>query len=159
MVLEGLQTKLESIEDAGPIVECKTQLRELLDKEEIMWRQRSKSLWLKAGDRNTSFFHAVASKRKRNNMISRIKDGQGNWVEKYDEIAVVFTGYFKEIFDTSHPHEMERIFQATEIKVNEEMNEKLLKEFTSNEVKCALVQMNMDNTPGPNGMTVGFYKK
>ena len=124
-----------------------------------MWRQRSKCLWLKEGDRNTRFFHAVASRRKRNILISRIKDGQGNWVEKDDEIATVFTGYFKEIFDTSHPHEMEIIFQATEIKVNEEMNEKLLKEFTSNEVKCALVQMNINKTSGPDGMTVGFYKK
>ncbi|KAK1312006.1 hypothetical protein QJS10_CPA07g00724 [Acorus calamus] len=41
-----------------------------LKMEEIEWRQKSKALWLKAGDNNTRFFHTIASQRKRSNCIN-----------------------------------------------------------------------------------------
>jgi hypothetical protein len=40
-------------------------MEELLHKEEILWRQRSRALWLKEGDRNTSFFHRKAPGEQR----------------------------------------------------------------------------------------------
>ncbi|KAF5459688.1 hypothetical protein F2P56_019612 [Juglans regia] len=37
--------------------------------EEISWRQKSRALWLKTGDRCTKFFHGVANSHRRNNAI------------------------------------------------------------------------------------------
>ena len=38
--------------------------------EEISWRQNQRALWLKAGDRNTKFFHRVTNMRRKFNSLS-----------------------------------------------------------------------------------------
>ena len=35
--------------------------------EEIMWRQKSREVWVKEGDRNTRFFHNMANAHRRHN--------------------------------------------------------------------------------------------
>ena len=40
--------------------------------EEISWRQRSRELWLKEGDKNSKFFHKMANARRRKNFLSSI---------------------------------------------------------------------------------------
>jgi hypothetical protein len=47
-------------------------LAELLSREEVMWRQRSRIQWLSEGDRNTRFFHLRASQREKRNKISEL---------------------------------------------------------------------------------------
>lgn len=45
---------------------------ELLKKEEIAWRQRSRTLWLKEGNMNTKFFHKMANAHRRYNNIDQL---------------------------------------------------------------------------------------
>lgn len=45
------------------------ELQVVVCKEESFWRQRSRINWLKEGDRNTNFFHKVASQRRNSNDI------------------------------------------------------------------------------------------
>lgn len=45
--------------------------------EEDFWRQRSRIIWLASGDKNSKFFHAVASGKKARNRISVIEDTEG----------------------------------------------------------------------------------
>ena len=37
--------------------------------EEIMWRQKSREVWLKEGEKNTRFFHKMANSHRRRNEI------------------------------------------------------------------------------------------
>lgn len=53
--------------------EAYKKLCELYCMEEVSWRQKSRVLWLKEGDRNTKFFHCMASVRKRVNFVESIK--------------------------------------------------------------------------------------
>ena len=41
--------------------------------EEITWRQKSREVWLKEGDRNTGFFHKMVNAHRRRNNVDRIK--------------------------------------------------------------------------------------
>jgi len=50
---------------------------ELLQKQEIYSAQRSRINWLKHGDRNTKFFHAKASQKRRKNYIRGMWNSQG----------------------------------------------------------------------------------
>lgn len=45
---------------------------ELVKNEEISWRQKSRTLWLKEGDMNTKFFHKMANAHKRYNNIDQL---------------------------------------------------------------------------------------
>ena len=52
-----------------------------LDKEDEMWRQRTRQNWFQGGDRNMNYFHAKASDCQNKNHIDGIFDGNGVWHE------------------------------------------------------------------------------
>ena len=73
-VLKQKQGKLQLLKaiecthkNAEEIRKLKLEINETLTREEIMWNQRSRALWIKWGDRNMKFFHAIASERRRRN--------------------------------------------------------------------------------------------
>ena len=61
------------------IREIKRETEVLLDREAIMWAQRSRVLWARQGDRNTKYFHSCATRRYRKNVIEGIRDDDDRW--------------------------------------------------------------------------------
>lgn len=89
------------IEDTARIQEISPQLNSAYQAEEEFWRQRSRLLWLKLGDRNTGFFHAITKTRKRANAFSVLEKDDGIVVHKEEEIVQVIGEYFDKLFTTS----------------------------------------------------------
>jgi hypothetical protein len=58
--------------------EIESKLHNVLEKEEIMYRQRSRQEWLKAGDRNTKYFHNRASHRRSKNTVHALRKEDGS---------------------------------------------------------------------------------
>ena len=75
----------------------------MLVDEEIYWKQRSRANWLREGDKNTKYFHAKASARKRKNKVWGIENDQGIWLKERDEIDEEICSHFQELFTTSSP--------------------------------------------------------
>ena len=53
------------------------EMGKILGQEERYWKQRAKTRWPHEGDRNTHYFHAMASVRRRMNRISKLQTGKG----------------------------------------------------------------------------------
>lgn len=71
------------------IEEMRREINDLLDSEEILWHQRSKIHWYREGDRNTKFFHARASNRRKKNTIWGLWDDEGRWCNDKEGISTI----------------------------------------------------------------------
>ena len=75
-----------TLEEAEARAAAKEDFKKWCILEEMSWRQKSWELWLKEGDRNTSFFHIMANSHRRRNFIGKNKI-EGRWVEDESEIC------------------------------------------------------------------------
>ncbi|XP_059436330.1 uncharacterized protein LOC132169290 [Corylus avellana] len=131
----------------------------LLEQEDLKWGQKPKVDWLRNGDRNTKYFHACASQRKRRNQIEQIHDSNGRLCTQAMEIEGAFVNYFQTILTSSNPTGIEECTAGMGSKVTREMNSQLLAPFMNMEVKMALDQMDPMKAPGPDGFTAKFYQQ
>ncbi|CAA7014948.1 unnamed protein product [Microthlaspi erraticum] len=141
------------------ITEATKKLHEALKSEEVFWKQKSRVMWLREGDRNSKFFHAATKQRRARNRIARLKNEQGQLEETEEGIVAVATRYFRHLFETSNPEEIELVLSKVKIIITDTMNEALTRPVTENEVKIALFAMHPEKAPGLDGMTALFYQK
>ena len=146
-------------ESVDEIQGLKKEINEMMLREEMVWNQRSKALWIKCGDRNTKFFHATTNNRQRKNIIEGLSDLEGRWREGKEDVEDIILKYFNEIYSTTFPIDFEASLGAVGRRVSEAMNAELLKEFKEEEVWRALMQMHPTKSPSPDGMFPIFFQK
>jgi hypothetical protein len=76
------------------VISLRKEVQILLVQEEKMWNQRSRTAWLKDGDRNTRYFHSRASHRRRRNTISAVRLDTGELSTEPDLIRTQFLNYY-----------------------------------------------------------------
>jgi hypothetical protein len=130
----------------------------LLAQEEAFWKQRSKVYWLKDGDTNSRFFHAMASTKKRRNNIMELKTEEGNTVTTHHDIYGEAKNYFAKLFSTD-ANLLDTTLEYISPRVTEVDNGMLLSPFNISEFKKALYSMHSDKAPGPDGLNPAFYKR
>ncbi|XP_043814104.1 uncharacterized protein LOC122724008 [Manihot esculenta] len=129
----------------------------LLLQKEMYWKQRSKQYWLAHGDANTKYFHATASNRRRKNMFQKLKNDDGNWVEWESGLPNLILDFYTKLF-TSEGGDTEPVLRYVQKRVTVRQNEKLMTDFSAEEVREAIFSMHPDKAPGPDGLNPGFFQ-
>ncbi|CAA0840461.1 DNAse I-like superfamily protein, partial [Striga hermonthica] len=78
--------------------DLKVELDRAHQKEEVYWRMKSRAMWLKEGDRNSRFFHAVVAQRRKSNTIQRLVTGEGVICASKESIVHHLEGFYSNLF-------------------------------------------------------------
>jgi hypothetical protein len=77
-----------------------------MSKQRTYWKQRGQIKWATLGDAGTKFFHANATVKHCHNLISSLKDANGNVAISHAEKAYVLFQAFKDRLGTSQQMSM-----------------------------------------------------
>lgn len=105
--------------------EARSMYNELLHNHEVYWKQRSKLIWLKEGDMNSKYFHATASTWKRWNTVGKLRNSQGHWCTRPEEINDLIAEYFTDIYSSKGDSRPEVLLCVTS-KISTDQNHQLM---------------------------------
>ena len=136
--------------------QAKADLERIMLMEEISWRQKSRLLCLKEGDKNTKFFHRLANSHRRNNTIGQLLVDEEE-INNQDTIKEKIVEFYKALYSESSIHRP--LLDGTEFSVLEDkMSCWLERCFSEDEVFEVVSNMNGDRAPSLDGFTMSFFQ-
>uniref|UniRef100_A0A2N9GEX2 Reverse transcriptase domain-containing protein n=1 Tax=Fagus sylvatica TaxID=28930 RepID=A0A2N9GEX2_FAGSY len=155
--------EIDAVTDTRPLDVEEKGRRELtaieLDKvilmEEISWRQKSRALWLKEGDKNSRFFHRVANSHRNANTIGKLLIN-GIPSTNQDEIRDHISQFYEQLYkENGYRRPMLDGIQFTSI--SEEEAAWLDRPFEESEIVHVVQGCNGDKASGPDGFSLAFF--
>jgi len=95
-------------------------LERLQDQQNVYWKQRAHNTWLLKGDRNTGFFHAFASKRRRKNHVTKLMDDNGNFMAG-EQLKNFITNQYQSLFMSHAYSSFDEVMNCVHPRVSLEM--------------------------------------
>lgn len=142
-------------EESGKKATLTLEFEELIKKEEISWRQKSRALWLKEGDRNSKFFHKVANAHKGFNNIDQLLI-QGETTEEPTRIEEAIVEFCQNLYTENTQRRPTNLCPDCPV-LNMEEKDALQRSFEEDEVLKCLKLCATDKVPGPDGYTMCFF--
>ncbi|CAL5382198.1 unnamed protein product [Camellia sinensis] len=137
--------------------EVRNLVRELRKKMDLIWFQKSRLNWAQNGDRNTRFFHIMANKRQRRNLVDSVVV-DGIRVEELVLVREAVLRYFSKAFAEEwkyRPKLTGNFISISRTKVVEVLEH----EFTMDEVWEAAKDCDGNKVPGPDGFNMICIQK
>ncbi|RVX13251.1 LINE-1 reverse transcriptase-like [Vitis vinifera] len=125
--------------------------------EEVHWRQKSRELWLKEGDRNTGYFHRMANAHRRNNSMDRIMIN-GELLTEDQEVRDGIVNEFQKLLSEEQGWRAD--IEGLQFKqLSSREADGLEVPFSMEEIHSALMEMGGDKALGPDGFSVAFWQE
>ena len=162
-LLAGLR-ELDGVADLRPLSDKEKGKRELLTTnlekvilmDEICWRQKSRALWLKEGDKNSKFFHCLANSHRNTNTIGKLIINGASSTSQ-DEIR----DHIVRFYETLYREDGYRRLYLDGIQFDAIFDEDALwldRPFEENEIEIVVQGCNGDKAPGPDGFSLAFFQ-
>ncbi|KAG5629493.1 hypothetical protein H5410_001210 [Solanum commersonii] len=155
-----LQAHPSSIEAQQTEKEIYMKFRQSSYLAEVYLQQQSKVTWLRLGDDNTRYFHAIIKHRRLKRATTQLKDDQGNWQTDPYTIANIFVSCYKDLLGRKEPHRRKankNLLQNGNV-LTIEHQIKLLAPFSEKDVKTTMFSIDINKSPGPDGYGASFFK-
>ena len=156
-LLKAVECEAAKGRQVDRFIKLKSEVVDLLCLDEIMWQQHSKEHWMIFGDRNSKYFYTRASQWFRRNRIMELHNQEGLLVSGEGDLSEMVRDYYKNLFLSSRPMEVEEVVLSIKPVVTEDMNNCLIRPLSREEIECALNQMASLKAPGPDGMPPIFF--
>jgi hypothetical protein len=131
-------------------------LERIILQEEISWRQKSRVLWLKAGDKCIKFFHQIANSNRRSNSIDSLSVN-GSVTSDQPAIRYHIVHFYESLFSEQYNWRPKLDGIAFNSLSLEEATQLELP-FEKREVLEVVKSMNRDKAPGPDGFPLAFFQ-
>ena len=110
-------------------------------------------------DLNSKYFHTRASQCLCRNRIVELRNSDGVLVSGEGDLLVIVRDYYKNLFLSSGPTEVDEVVLSIKPVITNDMNNCLISLFSRVEIECALNQMAHLKALGPDGMPPIFFQK
>lgn len=138
--------------------ELQAELENVLDSEELLWKQKLHKDQLLLRDRNKSYFHAQASNRRRGNQVKTLKLGDDMWTYDERKIKGAIVNFFRQLYPNqgnsfgSYP--IQNGFPTIDNKILQALGSRV----SSQEVRASLFEMPPLKAPRIDGLHAQFYQ-
>lgn len=139
-------------------IRLREQVFQLARDKESRWKQRSGCTWLKLGDKNTKYFHAIANGRKNFNYIKALNTDQGECIMP-QRIPDYLLRHYKNLLgrgrNQPRPFNLEGKIGSSLVDDLKHLDD----DITEEEVRRAIGDMPLGKASGPDGLSIEFYKE
>ena len=145
-----------SVEERGRREIIIAGLEKVILMDEISWRQKSRVLWLKEGDKMFAFFHRIANSNQNTNAISQLLIN-GTLSTNQDEIRDHIAEFCEQLYleDGHRRPYLDGIQFST---ISSEDVDWLDRPFDEVEINNVVQGCNGDKAPGPDGFSLAFFQ-
>ncbi|XP_021290562.1 uncharacterized protein LOC110421316 [Herrania umbratica] len=128
-----------------------------LYQEELIWQQKVRLDWLKYGDSNSKFYHALVKSKQRKKKIVALRREDGSWCTDPKELEEMVVNYYQHLYKDDGLRVSLSV--SPNWRLNDDQISDLAKGLSSEEIQHALFDMNPRKSTGYDGFPASFFQK